>query len=341
MKKWNRLLKITAAALALCAGLASFAEDERYSQVPDGAALVMNLNLGKLYSTPTFKAAAESGDVIAIRDDLKTIPWNTSGTTPDPIILYAPRMGSSYAMLVGTDKSPDELVDAISKRYGKSKQIETAQKSLGSMITVKYQKTDRKTKQKYWKTESETLYLTPRTVAFGRKDRPLDLGFFSGKKLPASEFTLLQNAPEDAVAVGILRYFPVPASEDPTGLSAYVKSGDFIISEYAPGSAQLVLNMECKGEKEAKQAVRRLNSFLRITLVTLFSADKKLFKELNSCYTLTNSGSKAKLEIKLSKSSLEKVREYYLTEQDLISNAAGTVLNAADTVINAAGALLK
>ena len=85
MKKWNRLLKITAAALALCAGLASFAEDERYSQVPDGAALVMNLNLGKLYSTPTFKAAAESGDVIAIRDDLKTIPWNASGTTPDPI----------------------------------------------------------------------------------------------------------------------------------------------------------------------------------------------------------------------------------------------------------------
>ena len=341
MKKWNRLLKITAAALALCAGLASFAEDERYSQVPDGAALVMNLNLGKLYSTPTFKAAAESGDVIAIRDDLKTIPWNTSGTTPDPIILYAPRMGSSYAMLVGTDKSPDELVDAISKRYGKSKQIETAQKSLGSMITVKYQKTDRKTKQKYWKTESETLYLTPRTVAFGRKDRPLDLGFFSGKKLPASEFTLLQNAPEDAVAVGILRYFPVPASQDPTGLSAYEKSGAFMISEYDPGSAQLVLNMECKGEKEAKQAVRRLNSFLRITLVTLFSADKKLFKELNSCYTLTNSGSKAKLEIKLSKSSLEKVREYYLTEQDLISNAAGTVLNAADTVINAAGALLK
>ena len=48
MKKWNRLLKITAAAFALCAGLASFAEDERYSQVPDGAALVMNLNLGKL-----------------------------------------------------------------------------------------------------------------------------------------------------------------------------------------------------------------------------------------------------------------------------------------------------
>ena len=339
MKKWNRLLKITAAAFALCAGLASFAEDERYSQVPDGAALVMNLNLGKLYSTPTFKAAADSGDVIAIRDDLKTIPWNAAGTTPDPIILYAPRMGSSYAMLVGTDKSPDELVAAIKARYGNSKQIETARN--GSMITVKYQKVDRKTKQKYWKTESETLYLTPGTVAFGRKDRPLDLGFFSGAPLPASEFTMLQNAPADAVAIGILRYFPVPASEDPTGLSAYVKSGDFIISEYAPGSAQLVLNMECKGEKEAKQAVRRLNSFLRITLVTLFSADKKLFKELNSCYTLTSSGSKAKLEIKLSKKSLEKVRDYYLTEQELISTAADTVFNAADTLLNAAGALLK
>ena len=341
MKKWNRLLKITAAAFALCAGPASFAEDERYSLVPDGAALVMNLNLGKLYSTPTFKAVADSGDVIAIRDDLKQIPWNAAGTTPDPVILYAPRMGSSYAMLVGTDKSPDELVAAIKARFGSKKAVETDQKSLGSMITVKYQKTDRKTKQNYWKVESETLYLTPRTVAFGRKDRPLDLGFFSGKPLPASEFTMLQNAPADAVAIGILRYFPIPASEDPTGLSAYVKSGDFIVSEYAPGSAQLVLNMECKGEKEAKQAVRRLNSFLRITLVTLFSADKKLFKELNSCYTLTNSGSRAKLEIKLSKSTLEKVREYYLTEQELISTAAGTVLIAADTLINAAGAILK
>ena len=338
MKKRNVFLKITAAAFALCACLAAFAEDERYSQVPEGAALVMNLNLGKLYSTPTFKAVADSGDVLAIRNDLKTIPWNAAGTIPDPIILYAPRMGSSYAMLVGTDKSPDELVAAIKARYG-NKIVETGKN--GSMITVKYQKTERKTKVKYWKVESETLYLTPRTVAFGRKDRPLDLGFFAAKTLPASDFTMLQNAPADAIAVGILRYFPVPASEDPTGLSAYVKSGDFIISEYEPGSARLVLNMECKGEKEAKQAVRRLNSFLRITLVTLFSADKKLFKELNSCYTLTNSGSKAKLEIKLSKSSLEKVREYYLTEQDLISNAAGTVLNAADTVINAAGALLK
>jgi len=341
MKKWNRLLKITAAAFALCACLASFAEDERYSQVPDGAALVMNLNLGKLYSTPTFKAVAESGDVIAIRDDLKTIPWNKAGTTPDPIILYAPRMGSSYAMLVETDKSPDELVAAIKKRYGKQKTVEIDRKSIGSMITVKYPKTDRKTKKDYLKVESETLYLTSRTVAFGRKDRPLDLGFFSGTLLPASEFTLLQNAPADAVAVGILRYFPIPAAEDPTGLSAYVKSGDFIISEYEPGSAQLVLNMECKGEKEAKQAVRRLNSFLRITLVTLFSADKKLFKELNSCYTLSSSGSKAKLEIKLSKKSLEKVRDYYLTEQEMISNAADTVLNAADTLLNAAGAILK
>ena len=341
MKKWNSFLKITAAAFALCVGLASFAEDERYSLVPDGAALVMNLNLGKLYSTPTFKAVAESGDVEGIRDDLKTIPWNAKGTIPDPIILYAPRMGSSYAMLVGTDKSPEELVAAIKARYGNKKDIETDKNGIGSMITVKYQKTDRKTKEKYWKTESETLYLTPRTVAFGRKDRPLDLVFFSGSPLPASEFKLLQNAPADAVAVGILRYFPIPAAEDPTGLSAYVKSGDFIISEYEPGSASLVLNMECKGEQEAKQAVRRLNSFLRITLVTLFSADKKLFKELNKSYTLTNTGSKAKLEIKLSKNTLEKVREYYLTEQDLISTAAGTVLNAADTVINAAGAFLK
>ena len=75
--------------------------------------------------------------------------------------------------------------------------------------------------------------------------------------------------------------------------------------------------------------------------MTLFSADKKLFKELNSCYTLTNSGSKAKLEIKLPKQSLENVRDYYISEQEIISNAADTVLNAADSLLNAAGALLK
>ena len=331
MKKRNVFLKITAAVLALCACLAAFAEDERYSQVPEGAALVMNLNLGKLYSTPTFKAVADSGDVLAIRNDLKTIPWNAAGTIPDPIILYAPRMGSSYAMLVGTDKSPDELVAAIKARYGNSKSVETGRN--GSMITVKYQKTERKTKVKYWKVESETLYLTPRTVAFGRKDRPLDLGFFSAKTLPASDFTMLQNAPAEAIAVGILRHFPIAAADDPTGLSALVKSGDFIVYEYAPGSAALELNMECKGEKEAQLAARRLKSFIRITLVALFSADKNLFKELNSCYTLTNTGSKAKLEIKLSKAALEKVRAYYLAEQDLISTAAGTVLNAAGAAL--------
>ena len=72
MKNWNGILKMTAAALALCACLAAFAQDERYSLVPEGAALVMNLNLGKLYSTPTFKAVADSGDVEAIRKDLDT-----------------------------------------------------------------------------------------------------------------------------------------------------------------------------------------------------------------------------------------------------------------------------
>lgn len=333
MKKWIVYSKITAAALALCACLASFAADERYSQVPEGAALVMNLNLGKLYSTPTFKAVADSGDVEAIRNDLKTIPWNAAGTIPDPIILYAPRMGSSYAMLVGTDKSPDELVAAIKARYGNKKSVETDKNGIGSMITVKYPKTDRKTKKQYLKVESETLYLTPRTVAFGRKDRPLDLGFFAAKTLPASDFTMLQNAPADAIAVGILRYFPVAAADDPTGLSALVKSGDFTVYEYAPGSAALELNMECKGEKEAQLAARRLKSFIRITLVALFSADRNLFKELNSCYTLTNTGNKAKLEIKLSKAALEKVRAYYLAEQDLISTAAGTVLNAAGAAL--------
>ena len=326
MKQWNRLWKSAAAALALCAGLAAFAQDERYSQIPEGAALVMNLNLGKLYSTPTFKAVAESGDVLAIRDDLKAIPWNKAGTIPDPVIVYAPRMGDSYAILVGTDKTPDELFNDMKTRFGKQKTVESEKTGLGQMITIKEPHTNRKTRKQELRDAGEILYLTPRTVAYGRKKNPLDRAFFSADTLPAAEFAMLQNAPADAIAVGVIRSFPVAAADDPTGLSALVNSGDFIISEYEPGAAMAVLNMNCKGEKEAQLAARRAKSFLQITLVSLFALDKKLFKELNSSYTATATGSKAKLEVKLPKATLDKVRSYYLMEQALL-DAAGTAAN--------------
>lgn len=329
MKVRNRFLKFAAAALALCAGLAVFAQDERYSRIPDGAALVMNLNLGKLYSTPTFKALAESGDVLAIRNDLKSIPWNKAGTVPDPVIVYAPEMGESYAMLVGTDKTPDELFREISKK----RPAVSGKSGSSQLITLKENHRNRKTGKNDLRDAGEILYLTPTTVAFGRKKNPLDRAFFANKPLPASEFAMLQNAPADAVAVGILRSFPIAAADDPTGLSALVKSGDFIIREYEPGAASLVLNMECKGEKEAQLAARRVKSFLQITLVSLFSLDKKLFKELNSSYTATASGNKAKLEVKLPKATLDKVRAYYLMEQ--------TLLDAAGTAVNILGAAIK
>lgn len=325
MKTWNRLIKFTAAAFALCAGLAAFAQDERYSQIPDGAALVMNLNLEKLYSTPTFKAVADSGDVLGIRNDLKGIPWNKAGALPNPVIVYAPRMGESYAMLVGTDKMPDELVKDIRTRYEKQKWSVESDKT-GQMITVKEPHLNRKTKKQEMRTAGEILYLTPGTVAFGRKKRPLDLAFFATGVLPASEFALLQDAPADAITVGVLRSFPIPAADDPTGLSALVKSGDFIVKEYEPGAAMAVLNLECKGEKEAQLAVRRLKSFLKITLVSLFSLDKDLFKELNSSYTAASTGNKVKVEIKLPKKTLDRVRSYYLMEQALV-DAAGTAVN--------------
>ena len=333
MKTGNRFLKSAVMTFLLCAGLAAFAQDERYSQIPDGAALVMNLNLGKLYSSSTFKAVAESGDVLGIRNDLKDIPWNKAGTIPDPVIVYAPRMGDSYAMLVGTDKTPDELAKAMDAKYNKQRTVETRKTGLGQLITVKEPHRNRKTGKEDLRSAGEILYLTPQTVAFGRKGHPLDHAFFSNKALPATEFTLLQNAPAEAVAVGILRSFPIPAADDPTGLSALVKSGDFIVSEYESGAASLVLNMECKGEKEAQLAVRRVRSFLQITLVSLFSLDKNLFKELNSSYTATASGSKAKVEIKLPKATLDKVRAYYLMEQ--------AVAGAADIAINIIGAATK
>jgi len=327
MKKRNIVPKLAAAAFALCAGLLSFAQDERYSQIPDGAALVMNLNLGKLYSTKTFQAVADSGDVLGIRNDLKGIPWNKAGTLPDPVIVYAPRMGESYAMLVSTDKTPEELEKDIGARYGKQRAVESAKTGLGQMITVKEQHRNRKTNKQELRSVGEILYLTPGTVAFGRKNRPLDLAFFTAGTLPAEEFALLQDAPADAVAVGILRSFPIPAADDPTGLSSLVKSGDFIVREYEPGAASLVLNLECKGDKEAQLAARRLKSFLQITLVSLFSLDKKLFKELNSSYTATAAGNRTKLEIKLPKATLDKVRSFYLMEQALL-DAAGGVISA-------------
>ena len=333
MKKQRIIPKLAAAVLAFCAAAILFAQDERYSQIPDGAALVMNLNLGKLYSTATFKAVAESGDVLGIRNDLKAIPWNKAGTIPDPVIVYAPRMGDSYAMLVGTDKTPDELVRDMNAQYKKQKSVESEKTGLGQLITLKEPHRNRKTNKSEMRPAGEILYLTPETVAFGRKGHPLDRAFFSTKILPAKEFAMLQNAPAEAVAVGILRSFPIAAADDPTGLSALVKSGDFIIKEYEPGAASLVLNMECKGEKEAQLAARRLKSFLQITLVSLFSLDKNLFKELNSSYKATASGSKAKLEIKLPKTTLDKVRAYYLMEQ--------TLINAADMTISIIGAATK
>jgi len=326
MKGSNFLIKTVVAAFVLCAGLAAFAQDERYSQIPEGAALVMNLNLGKLYSSPTFKAVAESGDVLGIRDDLKAIPWNKAGTLPDPVIVYAPRMGDSYAMLIGTDKTPEELANDLKTRFGKQRPVESEKTGGGQLITLKEQHRNRKTNKQELRPAGEILYLTPKTVAFGRKKHPLDRAFFATGRLPAAEFEMLQNAPKDAVAIGIIRSFPVAAADDPTGLSALVNSGDFIVSEYEPGAASLVLNMNCKGEKEAQMAARRAKSFLQITLVSLFALDKNLFKELNSSYTATAAGSKAKLEVKLPKATLDKVRSYYLMEQALTS-AAGIAVD--------------
>ena len=71
------------------------------------------------------------------------------------------------------------------------------------------------TAEQYLKTEGEILYLTSKTVAFGRKKNPLDIAFFSGAKLPAAEFKMLQDAPKDTVAVGILRSFPPPCRRRP------------------------------------------------------------------------------------------------------------------------------
>jgi len=296
--------------------------DARFSEIPRGAALVVKLNLNKLYSSSTFKAVAESGDVLAIRNDLKQIPWTADGAIPDPVILYAPRMGSSYAMLVGIDRSASEIKTLLEKQYGKQKQVESERTGLGEKITVSSERIDRKTKKKTMRTEAEILCLTSRVAAFGRKNNPLDLGFFAEDSFPADKFAKLQNLPDTVVAAGLMLSFPVAASEDPTGLASLVNSGEFTAEEYEPGAVSAVLTLDCKGEKEAELAARRMKSFLRITLVSLFAADQSLFRELNQSCATSSSGKTAKLEIKLTKRSMDRVRTFYLLEQTVMSAAA-------------------
>jgi len=296
--------------------------DRRFSEIPDQAAIVLKLNLNKLYSSPTFTAVAESGDVLAIRNDLKQIPWTKDGALPDPIILYAPRMGSSYAMLVGTDRSGGEIRDLLVAQYGDKKKVESEKTGLGEKISVTYDKVDRKTKKTTARTEAEILCLTPYVAAFGRKGCPLDLGFFASENLPEKEFAKLQDLPDNVVAAGVMRSFPVAATEDPTGLASLVTSGELTITEYEPGAVSLVLDLNCRTAQDAELAARRMKSFLRITLVSLFAADKTLFQELNKSCSTSSSGTTAKLEAKLTKKTMDRVRAFYLLEKTVVSAAA-------------------
>ena len=307
--------------------------DNRFSQIPDQAAVVLKLNLNKLYSSPTFQAVAASGDLLAIRDELKQIPWTKDGALPDPIILYAPRMGSSYAMLVSTDRSGSEIKDLLAARYGNSKKVSSERTGLGEMITVTYDKVDRKTKKTTAKTEAEILCLTSHVAAFGRKGCPLDLGFFAAGNLPEEEFAKLQDLPDNVVAAGVMRSFPVAASEDPTGLAALVTSGELTITESEPGAVTLVLDLNCRSEKDAELAARRMKSFLRITLVSLFAADKTLFQELNKSCSTGSSGTTATLEAKLTKKTMDRVRVFYLIEKTVVSAAADVAAGVVKTVI--------
>jgi len=306
--------------------------DNRFAQIPDQAAVVLKLNLNKLYSSPTFKAVADSGDVLAIRNDLKQIPWTKDGALPDPVILYAPRMGSSYAMLVATDRPASEIRDQLVAKYGNSKKVASERTGLGEMITVTYDKVDRKTKKTTTKTEAEILFVSSRVAAFGRKGCPLDYGFFSTENLPEEEFAKLRDLPDTVVAAGVMRSFPVAASDDPTGLASLVTSGELLISEYEPGAVSLVLDLNCKNAKDAELAAKRMKSFLRITLVSLFAADKTLFQELNKACSTSSSGNTAKLEAKLTKNTMDRVRAFYLLEKTVVSVATDVAASVVKSV---------
>ena len=310
MKNWKFIPKLAAAALLLCAVASLSAQDSRFSHIPDAAALVVKLDLEKLNSSPAFRLVADSGELAAIRDDLKQIPWTGNAALPDPVIVFAPEMGRGFVMLVETDKSPDELAEQMAARYGDGMSVESRQYAIGDTITVRQTVKDRKGRPRP-ETRARLVYLSLRTVAFGREDSPLSYRFFADDMLPSSDFAKLEDASEDIAAAGIMRSFPVPASDDPTGLSALVETGEFTLSERKSGEVALSLRFECKGEKEARLAARRLKSFARIALVSLFAADQGLFKELNDSCTTSCDGNRASLELKLPKAAVEGILAFY------------------------------
>jgi len=331
MRKSISILRFAATAAALCAGLVAFAQDKRFSMVPDNASMVVNVNYDVLYSCPTFQPIAESGEFWSPYNDLKEIPWNESGKVPDPLVVFSLQTGLRYAMLVDTDLDTADLAARIADRYKNKKTVEAKQYGIGSFLSVQRPKVDRKTKKQYLKTESEILCLAPRTAAFGRENHPINIDLFSRDTLPASTFDSIRNLPDNVAIAGIVLKYPIRTTEDLTGLAALVKSGDFTLSEAEPGIAQFTLHLNCKGEKEAATAARRLKSVVRIAFVTLFAADRSLFRELKDSYRTESSGTTATLEIRLPLESLAKIRAFYLADRSIVNAATATIKTPGDS----------
>ena len=93
-----------------------------------------------------------------------------------------------------------------------------------------------------------------------------------------------------------------------------------------------VLDLNCRSEQAAEQAARRMKSFLRITLVSFFAADKTLFQELNQSCSTGSSGNTAKLEAKLTKKTMDRVRAFYQHEKTIVP-AADVASDVVKTVI--------
>lgn len=308
MKKWTLIPKLALALVALCTGFLSPAQDNRLSHVPNTASLVVKLYFRCLDSSPAFKALVDSGMLGSIHDDMTQIPWTGNKELPDPVIFYAQEKGPGWVMLVETDKKPQELVETMSELFGDQQSVEHY--AIGDTITIKRLSTDKKN-GKPVKTKSRIVYLTKTVLVFGPKNGPVSYDFSANPTIPAVELAGLETAGRNVVAAGIMRSFPVPASDDMTGLSALVKTGMFTISEQESGEVSLSLNFECKGEKEAGLTARRLRSFVRIALVSLFATDKDLVKELNNTFETANEGDKASLEIRLPAVTVDKVLAFY------------------------------
>ena len=303
-----------------------FAQEQIYSFIPQNTDLIVNLNLNNLRASQTCKAVAECGEIDSIYEDLKKIPWNQDKSIPNPLIIYSKDMGLNYALLVSISKPYETFLKDLDASIGKTKYITRSKSNGKDLILIDVEKSHRSSKIKTKEREAEILYLSPSVMAFAREGCHLPLSAFAMEKFPASDFVKLKEEKDGQILYGIMKKFPIDKKNDPTGLSSLIQSAEFSIVDTAKS---LLIEAKCKCEDNTKAslAARRIKSFMTIILVSFFSSNKTLFKELNSACTITAQENNVILNINPTKQTIDKIRAFYLDNRDSFHSQMESIIS--------------